>query len=233
MPQKQVQNDQPQQGRNMNQGPRAPHNTERVNHVKVKTTKVAQDVVLGMFLVNSQPAIVFFDTDASHSFITARFVAKHGITTCTMKNTMLVKSPGGKMDTNVMCLEIYIKIRGVDFPSSPIVLESEGIDLILRMIWLARWNGVIQCTERMVSLTAPSGEKVEVVATIPSSFKGAVNHLEGSTIKNIRVVCEFLDIFPDNLPGMPPEREIEFIIELLPSTAPISKRPYRCWCFLV
>ena len=131
------------------------------------------------------------------------------------------------MDTNVMCLEIYIKIRGVDFPSSPIVLESEGIDLILRMIWLARWNGVIQCTERMVSLTAPSGEKVEVVATIPSSFKGAVNHLEGSTIKNIRVVCEFLDIFPDNLPGMPPEREIEFIIDLLPGTTPISKRPYR------
>ena len=45
--------------------------------------------------------------------------------------------------------------------------------------------------------------------------------------KNIWVVCEFLDVFPDDLLGMPPEQEIEFIIELLPGTAPISKRPYR------
>jgi len=45
--------------------------------------------------------------------------------------------------------------------------------------------------------------------------------------ENIQVVCEFLDFFPDDLPGIPPKREIEFIIELLPGTAPISKRPYR------
>jgi hypothetical protein len=40
-------------------------------------------------------------------------------------------------------------------------------------------------------------------------------------------VCEYPDIFPDDLPGMPPERDIEFIIDLLPGTAPIAKRPYR------
>jgi hypothetical protein len=46
-------------------------------------------------------------------------------------------------------------------------------------------------------------------------------------IEDIRVVCEYPDVFPDDLPGMPPERDIEFIIDLLPSTAPIAKRPYR------
>jgi hypothetical protein len=40
-------------------------------------------------------------------------------------------------------------------------------------------------------------------------------------------VCEYLDVFPDDLPGMPPDRDIEFVIELQPGTAPISKRPYR------
>jgi len=40
-------------------------------------------------------------------------------------------------------------------------------------------------------------------------------------------VCEFSDVFPDDLPGMPPDRDIEFVIDLLPGTAPISKRPYR------
>ena len=51
--------------------------------------------------------------------------------------------------------------------------------------------------------------------------------MEGTVTENIQVVCEFLDFFPYDLPGIPPKREIEFIIELLPGTAPISKRPYR------
>jgi hypothetical protein len=43
------------------------------------------------------------------------------------------------------------------------------------------------------------------------------------------VVSDFLDVFPRDLPGMPPEREVEFVIDLLPGTAPISKRPYRMY----
>jgi hypothetical protein len=51
--------------------------------------------------------------------------------------------------------------------------------------------------------------------------------IEGIKLKNIPIVCEYPDVFPDDLPGMPPDRDIEFIIELQPGTAPISKRPYR------
>ena len=51
--------------------------------------------------------------------------------------------------------------------------------------------------------------------------------MNGATIDKTKVVNEFLDIFPDNLSGMLPNRDIEFIIELLPRTAPIAKRPYR------
>jgi hypothetical protein len=51
--------------------------------------------------------------------------------------------------------------------------------------------------------------------------------LKADSIEDIRVVCEYPDIFPDNLPGMPPERDIKFIIDLLPGTAPIAKRPHR------
>ena len=48
-----------------------------------------------------------------------------------------------------------------------------------------------------------------------------------SSLEEIPVVCEYVDIFPNDLPGMPPDREIEFIIELQPGTTPIPKRPYR------
>jgi hypothetical protein len=54
-----------------------------------------------------------------------------------------------------------------------------------------------------------------------------VNQLKADSIEDIRVVCEYPDVFPDDLPGMPPERDIEFIIDLLPGTAPIAKRPYK------
>jgi hypothetical protein len=54
-----------------------------------------------------------------------------------------------------------------------------------------------------------------------------VNQLKGKSIEDIRIVNEYLDVFPKELPGMPPDRDIEFIIELLPGTAPIAKRPYR------
>jgi hypothetical protein len=54
-----------------------------------------------------------------------------------------------------------------------------------------------------------------------------VNQLNDGANKEHPVVKEFLDVFPDELLGMPPDREIEFIIELLPRTAPIAKRPYR------
>jgi hypothetical protein len=54
-----------------------------------------------------------------------------------------------------------------------------------------------------------------------------VNHLEEKSLENIKVVCEYPDVFPEELPGMSPDRDIEFSIELLSRTAPISKRPYR------
>jgi len=56
---------------------------------------------------------------------------------------------------------------------------------------------------------------------------GTVNQLDNSANQEGLVVDEFLDVFPDDLPGMPPDHDIEFIIELLPGTAPIAKCPYR------
>jgi hypothetical protein len=95
-----VQNQQMQQLRNGNQTPQSnngqqSHGRGRVNHVSAETAQKNPHVVLGMFFVNSIPASVLFDSGASHSFISAQFVTKHSIPMCPMKQTMLVKSPGG------------------------------------------------------------------------------------------------------------------------------------------
>jgi hypothetical protein len=198
-----------------------------VNHVAAETAQEAQDVVFGMFLVNSAPASVLFDSGASHSFISAQFVAKHGIPVHSMSNHMLVSSPGGNMRAMYQCLGVNFRMVGREFRANFVVLDSKGIDVILGMGWLSKVDAVIQCAKRSVLLTSPEGERFEFVATLPSAADCAVNQLKASSMEDIRVVSEYPDVFPDELPGMPPERDIEFIIDLLPGTAPIAKRPYR------
>ncbi|WVZ71283.1 hypothetical protein U9M48_019885 [Paspalum notatum var. saurae] len=117
-----------------------------------------------------------------------------------------------------------INIRGVEFYTKLIIIGSVGIDIILGMETLAKWDVRIDCAKRTVHLTAPDGQKVEVSATEPS---GCLHQMEAKPMEGIRVVCEYPDVFPEELPGMPPDREVEFLIELLPGTAPIAKRQYR------
>jgi hypothetical protein len=90
--------------------------------VTIEEAQQAQDVVLGMFLASSHPAIVLFDSEASHSFISSTFVAKHHLPITIMKYTMLVSSPRGEMRTKHICPAVSITIRGVDFLANLIIL---------------------------------------------------------------------------------------------------------------
>jgi superfamily II helicase len=83
-----------------------------------------------------------------------------------MKHTMLVSSPGGEMGTKLICLAISISIRGVDFPSNLILFDSKGIDIILGMDWLSKYDEVIQCAKKAVRLTKIDGTTVEFVAAM-------------------------------------------------------------------
>jgi hypothetical protein len=97
---------------------------------------------------SSHPASILFDSRASHSFITSSFVAKHNLPIANMKHTILVSSVGGEMRTKLICPAVSVSIRGVDFPSNLILLNSKGIDIILGMDWLSKYDGVIQCAKK-------------------------------------------------------------------------------------
>jgi hypothetical protein len=101
------------------------------------------------------------------------------------------------------------------------------IDVILGIEYLTKYDGVISCARRMVTLTNPQGERVEVNVSMPTEADAMVNQLEEKSLEHIRIVCQYPYIFSEELPGMPPDPDIEFSIELLPGTATISKRPYR------
>jgi hypothetical protein len=95
------------------------------------------------------------------------------------------------------------------------------------MGWLSKFDAKIQCDKKSVLLTGSDGERIEFAVALPSKIDGTINQLNGKSLEDIKVVCDFRDVFPDDLSGMPPDRDIEFVIDLLPGTTPISKRPYR------
>ena len=185
------------------------------------------EVMPGTFDVNSTPATILFYSRASHSFISQAFVRNHSILLYAMKDPILVSSPGGSMQASYRCLLTSLSLRGVEFKVSPIVLRTSSIDVILGMDWMMQQQAVIQCKEKVVVVTAPNGDRISVDVVVQKQPTATVNQLDDRVNKEDLVVDEFSDVFPDDLPGMPPDRDIEFIIELLPKTAPIAKCPYR------
>jgi hypothetical protein len=107
-----------------------------------------------------------------------------------------------------------------------IILDSMGIDIILDMDWLRKYVGVIICAKRVVR-TMENGTTMEFFVVMNINQASPLNQVHGNSLEEIRVVQEYLDVFLEELPGMLPDCDIKFIIDLLPGTPPISKRPYR------
>jgi hypothetical protein len=100
------------------------------------------------------------------------------------------------------------------------------------MDWLSEYKVLINCAKKSVKLTTPEGKEMEFVTEPVVTAKGVANcakanQLDASQGSKVPVVNEFLDVFPKELPGIPPDRDIEFLIELKPGTTPIYKTPYR------
>ena len=88
--------------------------------------------------------------------------------------------------------------KGVDFPISPMVMKTSGIDVILGLDWMKQYDIDIKCKERVVALTTPKGERISVDITVQTPLTAKVNQLNDDVDPQNRVVDEFLDIFPDN-----------------------------------
>jgi len=100
------------------------------------------------------------------------------------------------------------------------------LDIILGMDWFKKHHGTISCSDIAVTLINHNGIKVECH---PQAHKAEpmVCSIQAISIEEVLVVCEYPDVFPEELPEMPPDKDLEFIIDLIPRTAPITKRPYR------
>jgi hypothetical protein len=204
----------------------------KVNHAAVVEAQEAPDVVIGTFFINDTSVVVLFDSGASHSFISAAYAKKHNLPIALLRCQMIVSSPGGDMPARQLCPKVNLKIRGVDFVSNLIVLKLKGIDIILGMEWLSKHKVLINCAKKSVKWTTLNGKELEfvaetVVTTMGVANRTKVNQLDASQGLEVPVVNEFPNVSPEELPGMAPDQDIEFVIELKPGIASIYKTPFR------
>jgi hypothetical protein len=113
-----------------------------------------------------------------------------------------------------------------------VVLESKGIDVILGMDWLSKCKALIDCAKKSIKLTTSDGNGLEFIAEPVVTAKGVanrakVNQLDTSQGSEVPMVNEFPNVFLEELLGMPPDRDIEFVIELKPRTTLIYETPFR------
>jgi hypothetical protein len=122
--------------------------------------------------------------------------------------------------------------KGVEFNANLIILDSKVVDVILGMDWMSKQKFLIDCGMKAVKLTTEDGQEIEYIAEPLITHKGATNQiklnwLEAEQNHDVSIMDEYPDVFPEELQCIPPDRDIEFVIELVPGTATIYKSPYR------
>ncbi|GAV84131.1 RVP_2 domain-containing protein [Cephalotus follicularis] len=190
------------------------------------------------------------DYGASHSFISARFASCLDVTPECMSCILYVSTPAG---TSIYTDSIYrsceMSMAGIPLYADLIVLPIRGFDVILGMDWLSAHRACMDCYNKTMDFCPPDGTSFQFkgdkgFSTLIISFIRASRYLEkgcegylvyvidrrkekGLSLEEISVLCEYPDVFPDDLGTLPPKRNMEFVIDLIPGTAPISKAPYR------
>ena len=101
-----------------------------------------------------------------------------------------------------------------------ILLLLDGMDIILGMDWMTQHQVILDISSRTVKINSPKYGTTILYLPFQECINSCAFVMSASKLEEIPVVCEYTDVFPDDLPGMPPDREIEFVIELQPRHCP-------------
>ena len=212
--------------------------------------QASTSVVSGILTIDSYPAHVLIDSGSTHSFVTPYFATKLSTPPQPLNFTLHVSTPSGdSMIGSHVFRDCEIQVHDVLLHVNLIPLDIQHFDVILGMDWLASNYATIDCVDKKVNFQIPMQPKLsfEGKGVVPPPYlisymyarrllrKGCQGYLASivdCTPKEINpsdipVVREFMDVFPDDLIELPPDRELEFTIDLVPGTTSISKAPYR------
>ncbi|KAL5563785.1 hypothetical protein UlMin_033532 [Ulmus minor] len=208
-----------------------PTEEERVRRMLEMFQAGTSNVVTGQLSVAKMSAYVLFDSGATHSFISNSFADRLNWVRDRMNQSFHVALPSGEvLLSNYWVRHVPIVFSGRELHADLVLIKMYDYDVILGMDFLGKYNALIECRRRRVIFHPYEEQKFEFVASGCMGYLATVvnKSMEAKgNVEDVPIVRDFVDVFPEELPGLPPNREIQFEIELLPGTAPISKAPYR------
>ncbi|XP_020257167.1 uncharacterized protein LOC109833769 [Asparagus officinalis] len=192
-------------------------------------------VITGKVLVSSVPALSLFDSGASHCFLSRRFANTHSLPIAPLTTGWNINTGSGVLVASSGYEACPVVICGRELFADFLVIDLPSFDAVFGMDWLGSFFATIDCRRRSVVFEIPDHPRFEFTSGSTSAGpvefrarpkKATLAAMQVESEKPI-VVQEFEDVFPDDIYGLPPDRAIEFSIDLKPGTAPISKTPYR------
>jgi hypothetical protein len=173
-----------------------------------------EPVVAGTFSLKGHPITVLFDTGATHDFISKACTQRHHLAIEPTNMPYVISTLGGKVITKQLVMYTPLNLTGKLFRTSLIVLDDQGIDVILGMSWMQEHRALLDTVSHTVHLDSLANGVVVLQLPPPVTKHSSVHHTTAQNLEDIPVAREFLDVFPNDLPGMLPDRDVEFTIEL-------------------
>jgi hypothetical protein len=184
------------------------------NYTTMDEIPTGEEMIEGTFFLNERPIIILFDSGASHDFISSTCAKKVMLSMVATEAPYVISTPRGRVDADWIVRKSPLELVGRVFSTDLIILKGQGLDVILGMSWMKLHRVVLDIAGRLVHLDSPVYGKVVLHVLVISRIKASLHHMVELKLEDIHVVREFPDVFPDDLPRMPPEWAIEFKIEL-------------------
>ncbi|GJW86541.1 putative reverse transcriptase domain-containing protein [Tanacetum coccineum] len=215
------------------------------------------NVVTGTFLLNNRYASVLFDTGADRSFVSTAFSSQIDIAPTVLDHDYAVELADGRIiGVNTIIRSCTLNFLNHPFNIDLMPVEMGSFDVIIGMDWLSKYQAVIVCADKIVRIPwgretlifhgNGSNREHETRLNIISctktqkymlkgcqvflahvTTKEAEDKSEKKRLDNVPIVRDFPEVFPEDLPGLPPTRQVEFQIDLIPGAAPVARAPYR------
>jgi hypothetical protein len=192
----------------------------------VEEMPMGEEVLVGTFFLNDRLIIILFDSGASHDFMSSTCANKARLSVVAMEAPYVISTSEGRVDAGQIVRKVPLELVGRVFSTYLIILSGQGLDVILGMNWMKLHKAVLDIATRLVHLNSPVYGKVIRYLPMITHIKMSLHHMVELKLEEIHVIREFSNVFLNDLPGMPPERAIEFKIELQLGIAPIAKSLY-------
>ncbi|GJX44036.1 putative reverse transcriptase domain-containing protein [Tanacetum coccineum] len=218
-------------------------------------TNPNSNVVMGTFLLNNCYASMLFDSGADRSFVSTTFSALLNVVPTTLDTSYAVELADGRIsETNIVLRGCTLGLLGHPFDIDQMPVELGSFDVIIGMDWLAKYHALIICDEKVVRIpygnevliirgdNCDSGSKLNIISCTKTqkyiekgcqvylaqvTSKKVEDRSEEKRLEDVSIVREFPEVFLEDLPGLPPARQVEFQIDLVPGAAPVARAPYR------